>query len=87
MAIYPGAQGSAFMPETLQKIEQLRNANYRSSIFLDGAVNGETLPVILGKKYQPDFVCPGSYFSRAENVEEKVRKMEEVVRHSGDPEV
>lgn len=83
MAIHPGAQGSAFMPETLKKIEQLRNANYRSSIFLDGAVNEQTLSIILEKKYKPDFVCPGSYFSRAENVEENVKKIEETIRHSG----
>ncbi|MDO8497969.1 MAG: hypothetical protein Q7S61_05505 [bacterium] len=83
MAIHPGMQGSSFMPETLQKIEQLRAANYRSSIFLDGAVNEHTLPIILEKKYKPDFICPGSYFSRAANVEEKVKKIENTIRHSG----
>lgn len=32
MSVNPGAQGNPFIKESLQKIEQLRNANYRNKI-------------------------------------------------------
>ena len=47
LTIDPGAQGRPFQPEQLNKIEQLRVAGYRNKIFLDGAINDQTLPVIL----------------------------------------
>jgi len=73
MSIVPGAQGKPFIPETLNKIEQLRDIGYRKEIFLDGAVNEKTIPVILAKKYQPDFICPGSFLTKAKNLEKNVK--------------
>ncbi|MDO9027469.1 MAG: hypothetical protein Q7U68_01215, partial [Candidatus Roizmanbacteria bacterium] len=60
MSVNPGFQGSPFLPETLTKVERLRQLGYRKEIFLDGAINKKTIPIILSKKYQPDFICPGS---------------------------
>ena len=73
MSVNPGFQGSPFLPETLNKIEQLRNMGYRKEIFLDGAVNEKTISVILSKKYQPDFICPGSYLTKTKTLEENVK--------------
>ncbi len=73
MSVYPGKQGQAFLPEVLKKIEQLRIAGYRNKIYLDGGINEETLPIIFSQKYKPDVIGPGSFFSKAENVEEKVK--------------
>jgi ribulose-phosphate 3-epimerase len=73
MSVTPGAQGNPFLPQTLNKIEQLRNMGYRKEIFLDGAVNEQTIPVILAKKYQPDFICPGSFLTKTKTLEENVK--------------
>ncbi len=73
MSVIPGAQGKPFMPETLNKIDQLRSLDYRSEIFLDGAVNDKTLPAINGMKSKPDFVCPGSFLTKCPDDELKQR--------------
>lgn len=72
MSVIPGAQGQPFIPETLKKIEQLRLLSYRSKIFLDGAVNDKTLPIIKSKKYQPDIICPGSFLTKTNNLKKNV---------------
>lgn len=64
MSIEPGAQCKPFIPETLKKIEQLRVLGYRNKIFLDGAVNDKTIPIITSLKYKPDFICPGSFLAK-----------------------
>lgn len=75
MSVVPGAQGRAFIPETLNKIEQLRKTGYRNKIYLDGGINNETLPTILEKEYRPDVLCIGSYLTHAENIEERVKQL------------
>jgi pentose-5-phosphate-3-epimerase len=64
MGVHPGAQGNQFLPETLNKIEQLRDEHYRNNIYLDGGISEKTLPLILALKYQPDFLCVGSYLTK-----------------------
>ncbi|MCL4377073.1 MAG: hypothetical protein M1409_01630 [Actinobacteria bacterium] len=76
MSVNPGFQGSPFLPETLKKIEQLRLSDYRNKIYLDGAINQETVPKIISQKYQPDVICPGSYLTKAENLKERVEYLE-----------
>jgi len=78
MSVTPGLQGNPFLPKTLKKIEQLRDLGYRKEIFLDGAVNDKTIPVILAKKYQPDFICPGSYLTKAKDLEKNVEYLKEL---------
>lgn len=72
MSIIPGAQGKPFIPETLNKIEQLRMLGYRNEIFLDGAINDETLPIINSKKYKPDVICPGSFLAKTGELQKHV---------------
>ena len=69
MSVTPGVQGNPFLPETLTKIEQLRVLGYRSNIFLDGAVNDKTIPVINKLKYKPDVICPGSFLTKAKDLD------------------
>lgn len=73
MSVNPGFQGSPFLDKTLNKIEQLRDIGYRKEIFLDGAVNEKTIPIILSKKYQPDYICPGSYLTKTKTLKENVK--------------
>jgi pentose-5-phosphate-3-epimerase len=79
MSIIPGAQGKPFIPETLNKIEQLRSLGYRNNIFLDGAVNGSTIEEINSRKYLPDFICPGSYLAKA-SVEELKKRVDYLLK-------
>ncbi len=78
MSVVPGVQGNPFIPDTLKKIEQLRLLGYRNKIFLDGAVNAETLPLINEQKFKPDVVCPGSFLTKAKNLEENVKYLNEL---------
>ena len=73
MTIHPGPQGSPFIPGMLKKIEQLRLDNYRNKIYLDGAVNQQTLPLILSKKYQPDCLCVGSFLTKTEDLKKNLK--------------
>lgn len=77
MSVYPGKQGQSFLKETLKKIEQLRIIGYRYKIFLDGGINDQTMPLILKQKFQPDVICPGSYFTKAKinKIKEKIEKL------------
>lgn len=61
MTIHPGKQGSHLLPETLTKITQLRELEYFGRIILDGAMNDQTLPLVLKQPDWPDAICPGSY--------------------------
>jgi len=65
MTIHPGKQGQPFIKEALQKIEQLRNCGFRGKIYLDGAINETTVPLISSLSYKPDVLCPGSYLAKA----------------------
>lgn len=75
MSIVPGPQGNPFISDSLNKIDQLRMFDYRYPIFLDGGVNAETLKIIQDRENLPDFICPGSFFSKAENVEDRVKSL------------
>jgi ribulose-phosphate 3-epimerase len=73
MSVKPGFQGQPFIPKTLNKIERLRKLGYRNKIYLDGGINEKTLPIILKKKYQPDFLCVGCFLTKNTNLENKLR--------------
>ena len=73
MSVNPGFQGSPFLPEVLEKIVQLKNNDYRFPIFMDGGINGNTIPVIMAKEHRPDFLCIGSYLTKAgDQLEERI---------------
>ncbi|MFA6390964.1 MAG: hypothetical protein WCX78_04490, partial [Patescibacteria group bacterium] len=76
MSVTPGVQGNPFLPDTLLKIEQLRVFGYKSKIFLDGAVNDKTLPIINRLKYKPDILCPGSFLTKAKDLKKNVEYLE-----------
>lgn len=76
MTVNPGFQGSPFLPEMLQKIEQLRVQGYSGEILIDGGVNSSTLPSITSQLYKPDIICIGSYLTKAGNdLEQRVNEL------------
>lgn len=64
MTVVPGFQGSAFIPEMLKKIEQLKQTDYRNKIYLDGGINEQTLSLISSQKNLPDVLCVGSFLTK-----------------------
>jgi pentose-5-phosphate-3-epimerase len=80
MTINPGAQGTPFLPYMINVIEQLRHADYRGKIFIDGAVNDTTLPHFLDKEYKPDTVCPGSYFTKTQDPQKQLNTLLSLLR-------
>jgi ribulose-phosphate 3-epimerase len=79
MSVTPGVQGNPFIPNTLNKIEQLRLLDYRNKIYLDGAVNDKTLPFINEQKYKPDVICPGSYLTKTKTLKKNVEYLNQFV--------
>jgi len=77
MSIKIGAQGNPFVPEALKKVEQLRSLNYRNKVLLDGSVNEKTIPFLKSLAHQPDYLCPGAFLSRAENLENRMEYLKE----------
>lgn len=82
MTVNPGFQGSPFLPKNLEKINELRELGYQGIITLDGAINDETLPIVLKNKYLPDVVFPGSFLREkpGENLE-ILKKLSEINSH------
>jgi pentose-5-phosphate-3-epimerase len=79
MTVYAGAQGQSLVNSSLNKVDQLRDIDYRNEIYIDGAVNNQTLPVILSRKNLPDFACVGSYLTKSQDgLEERVKYLKSV---------
>ncbi|MFH0773279.1 MAG: hypothetical protein V1922_03130 [bacterium] len=74
MTVNPGRQGQPFIKDVLNKIEQLRNRGFQGKIYIDGAINETTLPLIISLPHKPDVLCPGSYLAKApgEDLERRV---------------
>ncbi|MFS8158775.1 MAG: hypothetical protein ACMG6E_00920, partial [Candidatus Roizmanbacteria bacterium] len=76
MTIHPGKQGQPFLPDTLDKISQLRKRKYTGEILLDGGINEKSLAYILENcTYLPDTICPGSFFHK--NIQENLMSLRE----------
>jgi ribulose-phosphate 3-epimerase len=58
MGIEPGAQGQEYLPETTNRLKEVRKRFPHLYLELDGGVNVQTLPDILTADI--DAVCPGS---------------------------
>jgi ribulose-phosphate 3-epimerase len=79
MTVNPGFQGSSFIPDMLNKVDQLSELNYKTNVFIDGAVNDKTIPLILSRKNLPDVLCIGSYLTKANNLKERVNYLKSVL--------
>lgn len=79
MTVTPGVQGNPFLPEMLNKIDELKALGYTGKIYLDGSVNSKTIPLICDRKNRPDVVGIGSYLSKAEDLEKRVKDLEKLL--------
>ena len=76
MTVFPGRQGSPFVPEVLTKIDELRNLGFKGKIILDGSMNDQTLASVMKRKYLPDAICPGSYFNT--DVADRLKRLQQI---------
>lgn len=80
MTINPGFQGSPFIPETLKKVEQLRLADYRNKIYLDGGLNQATIKTVISQKYLADGLCIGSYLTKTNNLNDNINFLKSILK-------
>jgi len=78
MTVIPGFQGGEFIPNTLNKIEQLRYLGYRNLILLDGGINEKSLKLILERQNKPDILCIGSYLTKLDQLEDKINYLHQI---------
>jgi pentose-5-phosphate-3-epimerase len=78
MTVIPGFQGGEFIPNMLNKIEQLRYLGYRNLILLDGGINEKSLKLILERQHKPDILCIGSYLTKLDQLEDKVNYLRQI---------
>jgi pentose-5-phosphate-3-epimerase len=76
MAIYPGRQGSYFIPNALDRIKEVRNLDFNGEIHIDGHVNEVTIPDMLA--YDPAVLNTGSALTKATNPEEKYLELQSI---------
>lgn len=80
MTVAQGFQGGAFLPESLNKIHELRKSHYRGIIMIDGGVNDSTLETILSRENRPDMLCVGSYLTKAgDKLEERINYLNSII--------
>lgn len=68
MTINSGPQGQSFIYECINKVDQLRQLNYRNKIYVDGGLNEKTIPLLHNLKNKPDVLYVGSYFKTATDI-------------------
>lgn len=73
MTIETGKQGGGFLPEILNRVEELRSMGFEGTISIDGGVNLETAELI--KQHSIDRVSVGSYFSKSSNLKDDLEKL------------
>jgi ribulose-phosphate 3-epimerase len=66
MGVHPGRQGNEFIPETLEKVKQIRAIYPHAIIEVDGGVNETNIKSV--KEAGADLICVGSALVKAEDV-------------------
>jgi ribulose-phosphate 3-epimerase len=72
LTVYPGRYGAPFVPETLNKIKELRKLT-KIPIEVDGHINPQTL--ILCKQAGADQFAVGSFIIKADHAREKFEEL------------
>jgi len=78
MSVNLGRQGNPFIPETLGKVNQLRQAGYQSEIFIDGGINNKTIPLMLSQQYKPNIACVGSYLTKTSELKNHIDYLQSI---------
>lgn len=75
MSVYPGEGGQEFIPETENKIKELRELikSYNLNILID--VDGGVCDTILDKVVDADILTAGNYIISSDNYQEKITSL------------
>lgn len=84
MGVYPGKQGTPFLPKVLDNIAAFRAKETNHFVELDGGVNLKTLPDIV--KTRVDAVCPGSAIWATGDPADNVKNMQHLINSLTDEE-
>lgn len=76
MSIIPGFQGQSFIPQTFEKIRQLKSKNWAVKVGIDGGVKDTNIKEIMTSG--ADFVIMGSYLLKG-NITENLEKVWEEI--------
>lgn len=78
MTVHPGAYGSKFLPEALDKVRELRDRKSDLDIEVDGGINRDTINE--AAEAGANLFVSGSYIMKADNVQEAVTRLENILR-------
>ena len=74
MSVVPGKQGQSFIPETINKIKELRALLPHAIIEVDGGINETNIKSV--SQAGADLICVGSALVKAENVNGAYEKLQ-----------
>ena len=77
MTVHPGRNGAPFVPETLEKVKEIRNVNPKVNIEVDGGMNLEN--VKSAKDAGANLFVVGSYLT-GDRFEEKLAELKLVLK-------
>lgn len=78
MTVHPGAYGAKFLPEVLYKVRELREKKPDLDIEVDGGISPDTIKE--AAEAGANLFVSGSYIVKADNVQEAVTKLEDILR-------
>jgi ribulose-phosphate 3-epimerase len=81
MTVHPGFYGSPFLPKVMDKIAQLRQLRPELDVEVDGGINPET--IVLTNEAGANMFVSGSYLVKADNMEERVKLLLDMVDREG----
>lgn len=72
MSVTPGFGGQKFIPETIERLKQIRKLLPNITIEVDGGINKETIELI---KPYANIAAVGSYITNQDNYEEAINEL------------
>ncbi|MDO5022842.1 MAG: ribulose-phosphate 3-epimerase [Eubacteriales bacterium] len=74
MSVEPGFGGQKMMPETLEKLSQIRTLGYKNALSIDGGINENNAGLAI--KQGADRLVMGTAVFKAENLKQTIEKIQ-----------
>lgn len=78
MTVTPGFYGSVFLPETLNKVRQIRSINSKINIEVDGSINDKTIKT--ASNAGANYFVSGSFIISSKNPKSSVTALEKLIK-------
>ena len=79
MSVNPGKYGSAFLPKTLEKINQIKKINPSIKIEIDGGISDKTINGVCNAG--GDIFISGSYLQKSQDSKKALKTLLSIVQH------